>query len=147
MKLGELTLRRSYDRLCVEREQLVLQTRVLPREGVTELPEIGLAVITTPVEESGGWTVCPRGEMVVRSRQPGDELTTKGGTKSLKKRFIDKKIPQWDRAAVPVIADEAGVLAVYGFGPDETRKTGGPYVHIEFAPIREEAENSSICKT
>ena len=78
--------------------------------------------------------------MVVRARQSGDELTTKGGTKSLKKRFIDRKIPQWERSAVPVIADEAGVLAVRGFGADETRKTGGSYIRIEFETISADAE-------
>ena len=43
-------------------------------------------------------------------------------------------------AAVPVIADEGGVLAVYGFGVDETRKTGGAYVRMEFVNFSEEAE-------
>ena len=138
--LGGVTLRRSYDKLCVEREQVVLKTRALPMEGTVRLPEIGLAIRTTPVEESGDWTVCRVGEMTVRSRREGDALTTKGGTKTLKKRFIDKKIPQWERSAVPVIADELGVLAVYGFGIDEARKTGGSYVRIEFVPISGNAE-------
>ena len=137
---GGLTLRRSYDRLCADREQIVLATRMLPHEGVTPLPEIGMAVRTAVVTEPGEWTVCPKGQMVVRCRQSGDELTTSGGTKSLKKRFIDRKIPQWERLAVPVIADEGGVLAVYGFGAAEDRKTGGEYVRIEFVTISEEAE-------
>ena len=77
---------------------------------------------------------------MVRSRREGDTLTTVGGTKSLKKRFIDRKIPQFERLAVPVIADEGGVLAVWGFGVDETRKTGGAYVRMEFVTISEEAE-------
>ena len=118
----------------------VLPARALPLEGITAIPEIGLAVRTTLVNEPGDWTVCPKGQMVVRSRRSGDELTTKGGTKLLKKRFIDQKLPQWDRDAVPVIADEKGVLAVYGFGTDEKRKTGEIYVRIEFVNISEEAE-------
>ena len=134
---GGVTLRRSYDRLTVEREQIILPTRALPAEGVTALPEIGLAVRTAKVDGPGEHVVCPGGQMVVRSRRSGDSLTTKGGTKSLKKRFIDRKIPQWERSAVPVIADEQGVLTVYGFGPDETRKSGGPYIRIEFVPISE----------
>ena len=138
--LGGLTLRRNYGRLCIGREPVVLPRRPLPREGVTELPELGIAVRTRTVDGPGAWTVCPKGEMVVRGRESGDSLTTKGGTKSLKKRFIDRKIPQWERSAVPVIADGAGVLAVRGFGPDETRRTGGPFVRIEFVPISEVAE-------
>ncbi|MBQ4549577.1 MAG: tRNA lysidine(34) synthetase TilS [Oscillospiraceae bacterium] len=137
---GGLTLRRSYDKLCADREQLILPTRLLPMEGITELPEIGLAVRMSIADVPGEWVVCPKGQMVVRSRQPGDALTTKGGTKSLKKRFIDRKIPQWERSAVPVIADEGGVLAVYGFGADVTRQTGGVYVRVEFVDISEEAE-------
>ena len=134
---GGVTLVRRYDRLEVHREQTVLETRVLPLAGITPLPEIGLAVKTAMAEGPGDGTVCPRGQMLVRCRQSGDSLTTRGGTKSLKKRFIDRKIPQWERLAVPVIADDAGVLAVYGFGTDETRKTGGPYIRIEFVPISE----------
>ena len=135
---GGVTLVRSYDRLTVRREQIVLSERRLPREGLTLLPEIGLAVRTMPVDGPGEWTVCPLGEMVVRSREIGDTLTTKGGTKSLKKRFIDRKIPQWERSAVPVIADDQGVLAVYGFGIDETRREGESYIRIEFEAISEE---------
>ena len=138
--LGGVTLRRNYDRLCVDRGQIILPIRALPREGITPLPEIGLAVRTSCVSEPGDQTICPRGEMVVRCRAEGDLLTTKGGTKSLKKRFIDRKIPQWERLAVPVVADREGVLAVMGFGTDETRKTGGPYVRIEFVTISGEAE-------
>ena len=138
--LGGLTLRRSYDRLCADRQRIVLPERPLPRAGITPLPELGLAVKTAAADGPGEWTVCPEGEMVVRSRREGDQLTTRGGTKSLKKRFIDRKIPQWDRLAVPVIADNRGVLAVYGFGADENRKSGGSYVRIEFVPISDPAE-------
>ena len=138
--LGGVTLRRNYDALTVEREQIVLPTRVLPMEGLTLLPEIGMAVRTTKVDGPGEHVICPVGEMVVRSRRSGDSLTTKGGTKPLKKRFIDRKIPQWERPAVPVIADDQGVLAVYGFGPDEKRRTGETYIRIEFVTISQEAE-------
>ena len=137
---GGVTLVRSYDRLSVRREQTVLQERLLPREGLTPLPEIGMAVRTAPAAGPGEGTVCPRGEMVVRSRKTGDALTTPGGTKSLKKRFIDRKIPQWERSAIPVVADEGGVLAVCGFGTDVTRREGGTHIRIEFVPISEDAE-------
>ena len=138
--LSGVTLRRSYDRLSVEREQIVVQTRELPREGLTALPEIGVAVRTAIADGPGENIVSPVGQMIVRSRRSGDALTTKGGTKSLKKRFIDRKLPQWERPAVPVIADEMGVLCVMGFGPDENRRSGPEFVRIEFVPISEDAE-------
>ena len=140
VKLGSLTLRRNYDRLAVDREQIRLQSRPLIVPGVTELPEIGIAVRITAAEGPDEWTVCPRGQMIVRSRQEGDSLTTKGGTKSLKKRFIDRKIPQWERMAVPVIADDAGVLAVMGIGTDVSRENGSGWVRIEFVSISGSAE-------
>ena len=56
------------------------------------------------------------GQMTVRSRQSGDSMRLPGGTKSLKKLFIDHKIPADRRASVAVVADEGGVLAVEGFG-------------------------------
>lgn len=138
--LGDVTLRRSYDRLSADRAQIVLPARALPCEGLTALPELGIAIRTSMASGPGEWVVCPVGEMTVRSRQSGDRLTTRGGTKSLKKRFIDRKIPQWERQAVPVIADKTGVLAVYGFGPDVTRQTGGQYVRIEFVNISNDTE-------
>ena len=52
----------------------------------------------------------------MRPRREGDEVDSAGGgvTKRVKKRMIEAKIPRGDRERIPVIADEAGVLAVYG---------------------------------
>ena len=61
--------------------------------------------------------------LVLRPRQTGDEiaLPNRGGTKSLKKLFIDEKIPRRERERIPVLADGRGVAAVAGFGPDQSR--------------------------
>jgi len=58
------------------------------------------------------------GKMSVRSRREGDIIRLPGqrGTKTLKKLFIEKRVPARKRAFVPVIADDCGVLAVYGIG-------------------------------
>jgi tRNA(Ile)-lysidine synthase len=63
------------------------------------------------------------GELVLRARQTGDEilLPGRGGTKTLKKLLIDEKVPRRERERIPVLADEAGVIAVAGFGPDSRR--------------------------
>ena len=44
-----------------------------------------------------------------------------GGTKTLKKLFIDKKIPAHQRERIPVIADDEGVILVVGIGSDQGR--------------------------
>ncbi len=61
------------------------------------------------------------GKIIVRPRKSGDKITFGGkkGTKSLKKLFIDEKIPARLRDSIPVIADEKGVIAVMGYGTDK----------------------------
>ena len=63
------------------------------------------------------------GQAVLRPRQVGDEiaLPRRGGTKTVKKLFIEEKVPRRERERVPVLADGDQVLAVAGFGPDKNR--------------------------
>lgn len=83
--------------------------------------------VTCPAEGEPGVVYLAResvkGELVLRPRQTGDEiaLPRRGGTKTVKKLFIDEKVPRRDRERVPVLADGAGVLAVAGFGADQSR--------------------------
>ena len=58
------------------------------------------------------------GRIAVRSRREGDKIKLSGqpGTKTLKKLFIERRIPARKRELIPVIADDEGVLAVYGIG-------------------------------
>lgn len=58
------------------------------------------------------------GRIAVRPRREGDEIRLKGqrGTKSIKKLFIEKKIPARKRKQVPIICDDKGVLAILGVG-------------------------------
>ena len=61
------------------------------------------------------------GDMVVRTRLPGDKITlnARNVTKTLKKLFNEECIPEIRRDALPVIADDKGVVWVLGFGPDK----------------------------
>jgi tRNA(Ile)-lysidine synthase len=45
-------------------------------------------------------------------------LYGRGCTKSLKKLFIENLIPARKRPLIPVVADDLGVLAVFGVGMD-----------------------------
>lgn len=56
------------------------------------------------------------GKIVVRTRRPGDTFTIGGGTKTVKKLFIDKKIPLHLRDNLRLAADDTSVLAVEGIG-------------------------------
>lgn len=61
------------------------------------------------------------GSIEIRTRKPGDTLKIagRGITKTLKKLFSEAKINTDLRDVLPVIADESGVIWVYGFGCDQ----------------------------
>ena len=87
---------------------------------------VQLACMMAPAEQlintKDIFTVCPCGDVILRSRMSGDAIRLSGGTKSLKKLFIDRKIPAADRSGIPVLADEQGIVAVCSLGADENRK-------------------------
>ena len=97
------------------------------------IPELGLVIRCEFTKNfaknlSGAFTFACRCDMIeptkgllVRPRRTGDTIRLPGGTKTLKKWFIDWKIPAARRGLVPVLADEAGVLAVYGLGQNLDR--------------------------
>ncbi len=60
------------------------------------------------------------GMITVRARETGDciRLSANSGRKSLKKLFIERRIPRELRGSVPVVCDEAGPLAIPGIGCD-----------------------------
>ena len=83
------------------------------------------------------FTVQPVGEVYIRSRQSGDSIRLPGGTKTLKKLFIDRKIPAAQRDCVPVICDDLGILAVGGIGVNLDRiATELPATRIQLIPVK-----------
>jgi tRNA(Ile)-lysidine synthase len=124
---GGIVIGRCYGRLVRLEQTQALPTRKLSYPGSLDLPEARLRVICGMEDgDPDAFRVLPKGDMVVRCRMPGDEIVRPGGTKSLKKLFIDEKIPADRRHIIPVIADEKGVLAVYGFGANQDRLTDTP---------------------
>lgn len=146
--LPGLTVRRVYDELLFQtsagapapEEPLVLREGERTRYG-----------------ETGWWvscrrTICPEknfkktdtfflsgdkisGTLILRSRRTGDRVKLPGrGTKTLKKLMIEEKIPSALRESLPVLADDAGVVAAAPFGPDSARlaQPGEPAFEIIF---------------
>lgn len=59
----------------------------------------------------------------VRQRKPGDAFHPVDGVgKSLKKYFNEKKVPPAQRAAIPIVCDEQGIVLVAGFSCDDRVK-------------------------
>lgn len=134
---GGVVICRNYDRLELSSGETVLENIVLPCPGVVELPECGLRVACDLAQQLSDkpdcFAVIPEGKIVLRSRQPGDTIRLSGGTKSLKKLLIDHKVPAPQRAGIPVLADERGVLGVYGFGANKDRLASSmPAIEIRF---------------
>ena len=115
---GGVTVARNYDTLEILRERLPLESVVLECPGSVTVSGYRITCEAAKAIEntSDTITVIPSGSLVVRSRESGDSLRLPGGTKSLKKLFIDRKIPAAERSQIPVIADDGGVLGVYGIG-------------------------------
>ena len=115
---GGITITRRYDTLCLGEVEPALPETPLRCPGVTELP--GLRIICMPNEDetynTDSFPVTMGKNPVVRGRRSGDSLRLSGGTKSVKKLLIDRKIPADRRDSMPVIADDTGVLLVAGIG-------------------------------
>lgn len=132
---GGITVARRYDRLELLPPETAFDPFLLSGEGSAELPD--LTAVWGPAKElvntPDTFTVIPVGAMTLRSRQSGDEMRLPGGTKSLKKLFIDRKIPAARRGSIPVLCDAQGVLGVYGIGPNLDRTAAElPAVTVRF---------------
>lgn len=70
--------------------------------------------------------------LTVRTRAPGDCLRLSGGTKSLARLMIDRKIPQSHRAGLPVLTQNGRVIAAVGIGAEPVYKPAlhQPCYHI-----------------
>ncbi len=138
---GGIVICRNYERLEKKNACEGLPPQLLHCPGVLSLPQQGICIHAEfsqePVLQWNCFTVYPQGTMTVRSRQPGDTMRLQGGSKSLKEIFIDKKIPAQNRNAIPVIADEIGVLGVWKAGANLDRINGnGDMVQIWFEEMK-----------
>ena len=124
---GGVTIERCYDTLRVMPKG-ELEAVQLKCPGETILPDLGLKISCSPAQQICNtdtvFTVCVHGDVWLRGRQTGDTIRLPGGSKTLKKLFIDRKIPASQRHRIPVLTDGEGILAVYGIGADQTRIPG-----------------------
>ena len=122
---GGIMLTRRYDRLEQLYELPPLETVTLPQQGIVEFPELDLRVNICPAQSlentESTFTVIPTGTLTLRCRQEGDNIRLSGGTKSVKKLFADRKIPASQRLRIPILADDGGILGIYGIGVNQAR--------------------------
>ncbi len=143
---GNIILERRYDLLCAGQDAAPIPPTPIQVPGTTLIPGSKSRILCTLEKKSENWQnnastfllscdMIDIGSFVVRSRQEGDRLHLPSGSRSLKRLFIDRKIPASLRDRVPVLADQYGVAAVGGLGADVQRcPVGGEaclYIQIE----------------
>ena len=118
---GGITIGRNYAAL-----------EVVPRPG-TPAQHFTCAPATEIINTPDTFTVVPVGEVFVRSRRSGDTIRLPGGTKSIKKLFIERKIPAARRESIPIVCDEAGILGIPGISVNLDRAAKAlPATTIQF---------------
>ena len=142
---GGVTLSRQYGHLTANPTGEAFTPVTLTCPGSAEAA--GIRITCEPAGELAQsenlLTVCPVGKISIRPRQTGDKIRLSGGSKSLKKLFIDRKIPAADRGRIPVVCDETGILGVYSIGVNLDRAAQIlPAVTIRFERIQGETENA-----
>lgn len=128
---GDLTACRSYDILTIAPKHSGEPLPVTPLFPGSTLTVGDLTVtvsdpvlLETPADQIRTFAFSAdrlSGALTLRSRQTGDLLRLPGGSRSLKRLMIDRKIPAPKRQHIPVLSDEQGVLAVWGLGADRDR--------------------------
>ena len=131
---GNVTITREYDILRLRKSDVPPEPAELPCPGQLQWGDY--RIDCTPVQP-GEVGLIPQGTVTVRTRQPGDRIRRSGGSKSLKKLYIDRKIPADLRPFLPVVADELGVLAVgeLEIHPDRTAPEGAGF-RIQISKIK-----------
>lgn len=133
--LPGLRVARDYDRLFFgAKEHSIIGKRELKPGTVTEVPEALLEITCEFIKNCKeihnsfnifffkNDSIC--GKMFVKSRSEGEKVRLVGRncTKTLKKLFSEAKLNGEGKTLVPVIYDEEGVIAVFGFGIAERCK-------------------------
>ena len=127
---GGFTAERSYSELVISRgkPENGFEPAILNLNGETSISASGKHIICEYVDKINEIynslnTFCIKydiisGKVTARPKKTGDRITLpgRGGSKSLKKLFIDEKIPLRERLNIPVIADDKDVIALSGFG-------------------------------
>ncbi len=140
---GGVTITRQYGSLEVLKPAQELTDTVLPCPGEAEIP--GFRVICAPAGEivntEDTFTLVPEGIMTLTARRGGDTVRLSDGSKSLKKLFIDRKIPAAQRGGIPVLRDSRGVLGVWSIGVNRERAAKTlPAVSVRFIKTYDKGE-------
>lgn len=123
--------RRRYEGIEIVRETAAtFPETALQIPGVTLLPTLGIEIIckitenlkksvNSPFRFAVKYDMITQSILWIRPRRGGDQMSVDGvHRKTLKKLFIERRIPRAERERTPVLTDGERVLAVVGIGAD-----------------------------
>ncbi|HLC41963.1 MAG TPA: tRNA lysidine(34) synthetase TilS [Methylomirabilota bacterium] len=130
LRLGEILVQRGPERVRLAKVTAgpVIPELALAVPGSLDLPAVGLRFEASVVQATPSYPL-PNGNLsvafdldqlpdhlTVRGRRPGDRFTPFGapGSKSLKRFLIDRRVPRWERAGVPLVLAGREIIWVVG---------------------------------
>ncbi|MCR5627099.1 MAG: tRNA lysidine(34) synthetase TilS [Lachnospiraceae bacterium] len=136
-----VTVRREFDRLVFYTEFTETQSflpaegLIIPSEGKLETASFYLECSILEMSDAIDYKKNQRytkffdydkigDSLRLRTRQSGDRISVKGGSKKLKDVFINDKVPLDDRGSIPLVADGADIVWVIGGRMGEQYKIG-----------------------
>jgi tRNA(Ile)-lysidine synthase len=126
--------------------EVTVEPGLVPPGGRDDFGQLVLGGIGATGDATGGATgggggTRPTGghahDLVVRSRRPGDRITTAGGTRKLQDVLVDAGVPRLIRDLVPVVAQGDRVVWVPGIAADAEALASGreaPTLLLVLAP-------------
>ncbi len=143
VSLPGIVVRREYDVLTAEKigGKNFPETEI-PLDKSVIIKDIGLRLTLLPWEKGGIYNSLTnflikrdkiKAGLSVRPRKAGDVLRLPGGSRSVKRLMIDRRIPADVRDTVPVVVSGDEVLAVFGLGQsaDTLPTEGDPAVLLK----------------
>lgn len=144
------TLERRYDTLCVSAPEpgaiapiplpIPGTIRVANRKITCSQPHIVEKSLNSPTAFSLRYDMLQG--CLLRSRLPGDTMRLPGGSRSLKRLMIDRKLPATLRPGVPVLAVGAEIAAVALIGADVRFLANPGELAVEITIEKEENEHA-----
>lgn len=120
LKVGDSEVRRFAGRLHLVRPAPVPSgSYPIAAPGACRLPHGELVVL----RDAAGFR--PQGAMAVRFRRGGERLLVGGHHRPLKQLLQAAGVPPWERESLPLLHDEAGLLAVPGVAHRDGGAGGG----------------------
>ncbi len=118
-------LHRAYESLMIGRGEAPLEAMELQIPGVTRTGSWEIRcrylepkdkIENSPFTFTVAYDRIRKSPVLLRKRQTGDRLRLSGGSKPVKKLFIDRKIPAHLRETLPVLTVDGEILGVAGLG-------------------------------